>query len=170
MPDPDTQPGGVDRSQGDPGAGEPTQAPSTEPAADPTKDLAEARRALKAANREAAEFRNKLKEYEDRDKSDLDKANERAAAAEARAAALEHEQLRARICAEHGIAPEAYGRLIGTTEEEMREDAPRLAELLHATTNGSTPPPPRPDLGQGARGGVSPPSGDSWLREMARRR
>lgn len=156
--------------QGDPAAGGNAEPPTSGGnAGDAARELAAMRRALNAANRESADFRAKLKEFEDRDKSELEKANERATAAETRAAELERNYLRSQVALAKGLPANLAARLQGSTKEELEADADALKALI-APNNNNGQPPPRPDLGQGARGTASPPSADAWLRGMAGRR
>lgn len=85
----------------------------------------EVRKALAKANKEAETLRLKLKQFEDRDKTELQKATERAAEAEKKLATAERQALAARIAAETDTPVEA---LHGSTEEEMRASAARLVE------------------------------------------
>lgn len=85
----------------------------------------EVRKALTKANKEAETLRLKLKEFEDRDKTELEKATERAAEAEKKLATAERQAFAARIAAETDTPIEA---LHGSTEEELRESAKRLVE------------------------------------------
>lgn len=63
-----------------------TPKPDTKPSGDVPPEV---KRALNAANKEAEKLRRELKAFQDRDKTDLEKAQERADAAEKRAAELE---------------------------------------------------------------------------------
>ena len=96
----------------------------------PTKDeLTAMRAALKKANKAAADTRRKLKEYEDRDKTD----GEKLADALKRAEAAELKALRLDVGHRKGLTPAQAKRLVGTTEEELLADAD---ELLAAFTAG----------------------------------
>jgi len=79
-----TDEGGTDTATLAPGVTEPAK-----PAAKAGDVPPEVRRALGKANKEAETLRRRLKEFEDRDKTDLQKAQERADAAEQRATELE---------------------------------------------------------------------------------
>lgn len=149
------------------GAPTPTTAPAptTEPAKpDPTADDLKA--ALKNAHKESETQRKaaealqaKLKEYEDKDKSELDKTTERATTAESRAAQLEQDALRLRVAYAKGLPFEMAGRLVGTTEAEMQADADNLLKLVApATTTTAT-------ADGGARGQLAL-NGDPLLRDV----
>ena len=90
----------------------------------------------------------KAQEIEDAQKSEVQRANELAAAAEARAVKAEAEALRYRVATKHGISDEdAKLWLTGATEDDLTKQAERLAELQ----GGQTKPQQQPDLSQGAR-------------------
>lgn len=90
----------------------------------------EVERALKKANKEAETLRLKLKEFEDRDKTEAQKLAERASAAEGEAATAKQELMRYRIAAKKKLPAELADRLHGATEEEMAEDADKLLEVF----------------------------------------
>lgn len=126
-----------------------TEAPQNESADQPPSDsdeLAQIRAALKKANKEAETSRLRLKEFEDRDLSELQKAQRDAADAKERLAQFEQTTLRQRVALEKGLPASLVGRLQGSTEEEMAADADTLMALL-----GKTQSTPRPDPGQGPR-------------------
>src|SRR5262245_37148815 len=92
---------------------------------------------VKQLRAESAESRNrvdeleeKIKEFEDRDKSELEKLTERATAAEKRAAAAETQRLRFEVAAERGLDLKAAEFLHGSTREEIELRAEELASLL----------------------------------------
>lgn len=88
------------------------------------------RRALAKANREAASNRKRLGEYEDRDKTEQQRAAERSEAAEKRAAEAERKLLRLEVAARKGLPAELAMRLQGSTEDELEEDADALSKLI----------------------------------------
>jgi len=100
--------------------------------------------ALKAEREAHAAAVAKLKEYEDRDKTEAEKLAERAAAAEKRAAELEVKALRAEVAAAKGI-PVAL--LSGGTQEELEAHADALLNFRggqggkgpHAPNEGTSP-------------------------------
>jgi len=102
--------------------------------------------ALRKANKEAENARIKLKEYEDRDKSESERAAERIAAAEQRAIEAERSSLRLRIAANKNLPPKLADRLHGDTEDEMSADADELlAELGNRNGGTKVPAGPRND-------------------------
>lgn len=114
----------------------------------------EVKRALNKANKEAEKLRLQLKEYEDRDKTELQKLTERSEAAERRATELEREAMRARVGADKGLPRKFWDRLRGDDEKEMASDADDLlAELAPDTKR-------RPSFDGGAKDGKAPDGGD----------
>lgn len=104
------------------------------------KALEAERAKRKAAERELRELRPlaaKAAELEERDKTEMQRANERAEAAEKRAAALETEALRTRIGRDAGLPPEFASRLQGVTEEELAADAAELVKHLAPAGQGT---------------------------------
>lgn len=117
-------------------------APNTDPPAPSADDIAALKAALKKANDEAAASRRKLKELEDRDKTESERLAERAAEAEKRAAAAEAQALRLEVAAEKGLTPAQVRRLVGTTREELVADADQLLADFAPTRNEDPTPPP----------------------------
>lgn len=137
---------------------EPQTEPETPASDSPTdlgdagkKALAEERKARKAAEKSAADAAAKVKEYEDRDKTEMEKSAERSKQAEEERDAAKAEALRLRTAIKHGISDEdAELFLTGKDEETLTRQAERLAERLTA----AGPKIPKPDPSQGARGPV----------------
>ncbi len=106
---------------------DPAPAPKPDPAPAPSADdTAALKAALKKANEEAASFRHKLKELEDRDKSESEKLTERLTAAEKRAAEAEAQALRLEVATAKGLTATQVKRLVGSTREELEADADEL--------------------------------------------
>lgn len=103
-----------------------------EAASAPAEDDAppELKAALHKANEEAKSYRLKLKEYEDRDKTELQLATEAREEAEFRAREAELGLTRARIVAKHKLPADAAEFLAGENEDEVAGKAERLAALL----------------------------------------
>lgn len=132
-----------------------TQAATGEPSSDlgdaGKRALAEERKARKAAEKASSDLAARLKEFEDRDKSELEKASEAWKTAEVERDAAKAEALRLRTAIKHGISDEdAELFLTGTDEETLTRQAERLAERMAA----AGPSVPKPDPSQGARGPV----------------
>lgn len=90
----------------------------------------EVERALKKANDEAKTYRLKLKEFEDRGKTEAQRLAEARTEAEQRAATAEQSLLRYKVAAAKKLPVELAGRLQGATEDEMSADADALLKAL----------------------------------------
>ena len=179
MPD-DPKPsatGGDPKDQ--PAGGEPGNQPGNEPASQPgnqpdpdaqllegARDPDAVRNALKrerearaAAQRERDDLQNKVKEFEDRDKSESQRLEERATKAEGERESLAQENLRLRVAIEKKLPAELIDRLKGGSKEEMESDADELLKLVKSSG-------PATGFDGGARDAV-PEKGDmnSWLRQ-----
>lgn len=88
------------------------------------------REARKNAEKELADVRAKVKEFEDRDKTETQRITEERDALKAKADRLEVENLRRDVAIAKGIPLEAAGRLVGTTRDELEADADALATVL----------------------------------------
>ncbi len=152
---------------------------ATERAADTTTDTTEqaggerpkdvppeVKRALSKANKEAETLRLRLKEYEDRDKSESEKAAERLTAAEQRAEQAELRALRLEVAAERGLTPAQAKRLVGASREELEEDAVDILATFPTVAERKTL---KPDPSPGARGST-PLSGAEAGRAEAQKR
>ena len=96
------------------------------------------------ANADAAK---RLKEIEDRDLSELQKAHRDREEALSRLQQVEREAIRNRVALTKGLPAEIAETLNGASEEELAAHADRLL----AWRGNQTPPTPRPDPGQGPR-------------------
>lgn len=105
----------------------------------------EVKRALAKANKEAETLRLRLKEFEDRDKTDAQKVQEERDALRAERDALSLQVLRREVADEKGLTPAQARRLVGTTREEMEADADELIEAFPKAK------PVYGSVGQGAR-------------------
>jgi len=86
----------------------------------------EVQRALHKANKEAEGLRLKLKEFEDRDKTEAERLAERATTAEATAATAQSQLLKYQVAADKQLSPTLAARLQGSTREELAADADAL--------------------------------------------
>lgn len=119
----------------------------------PDGELEKMKAALRKANKEAEENRRKLKEIEDRDKSESEKLAARTAEAERRAIEAEAKALRYEVSVEKGVKARW---LSGSTREELEAAAEEyLADHPPANGNGPAPTKPVEDL----RGGGEPAEG-----------
>jgi hypothetical protein len=142
--DPDTEPD----PQGDP-AGD-TESVDTKELGDPGKRAIDSmKRERNAARKESQALITKLKEYEDRDKTDtqrlqeaLDEAKGRATKAESGALKLQTAIDRAPDGASMTQIRAVAKRLSGDTEEELQSDADELFELLAPATETTKKPLP----------------------------
>lgn len=120
------------------------EAPATDALGDAGKKALDAeRRDKRAAEKRAAELEARLKEFEDRDKSESQRLAERADAAEKQLQEITLRALRLEVAAEKGLSPAQAKRLVGTTREELESDADELMETFKAPE----PTPPSLDLG-----------------------
>lgn len=85
---------------------------------------------VKQLREEAAGYRVKLKEIEDSEKSELQKAVEAAETAQRELAATRSESARLRIAATHGIGEDHLDLLTGADEAELEAKATKLAALI----------------------------------------
>lgn len=138
-------------------ADEPTDPPATgEPdKPDPKKPEIppEVAAALKKANKEAETLRLKLKEIEDRDKSENDRLKEQLTEANDRTAKAEERAMRLQVAIDKGLSSTQAKRLVGGNQEELEADADDLLETFKpADENGRTPAKPTEAL----KGGGDP--------------
>jgi 3-oxoacyl-[acyl-carrier-protein] synthase III len=82
----------------------------------------------------------KLKEYEDREKTDTQKLTERAETAEGNLSAAELKALRLEVALDKGLPKSLAVRLQGSTVEELEADADELVETLGDGGNGRKTP------------------------------
>lgn len=95
--------------------------------------LARMKEQVSVAKKSAAEMAARLKEIEDRDKSELQKTAERAEAAEKALAAATAKEIRTAVGAAKGLTLSQSMRLQGSTTEELEADADAfLAEIKGA--------------------------------------
>ncbi|MEU0940306.1 hypothetical protein [Embleya sp. NPDC005971] len=90
----------------------------------------EVQRALHKANKEAEGLRLKLKEFEDRDKTEAERLAERAATAERSASDAQARLLRYEVAAKKNLPASLAARLQGSTPEEIAADADALVQEL----------------------------------------
>jgi hypothetical protein len=122
-----------------------------DPAQDPTDWKAESRK-WEARSKENAAAAQKLAEFEESQKSDLQKSEDRANRAEKLAADSASDAIRARVALEKGLTPAQEKRLIGSTRDELLADA----DVLLTDLGKPAPTIPRADPSAGPRNeGVS---------------
>ena len=119
--------------------GEPSRLPDDHP-------LVKAHRARKG---DLADARRRLKEFEDADKSELDKVAEDRDTERTRADRAESEAARLRAAIKHGLTSDDLDLLGEGTPEEIEARAERLAKRLGDQGSSRRP---APDPSQGRRG------------------
>lgn len=112
-----------------------------------TEIPAEVKAALRKANKEAETLRLKLKDLEDKDKTETQRLTDRLAEAEKAAAEHETSALRLSVAFEKGLTPAQAKRLVGSTRDELEADADEVLKDFPAPTAR-----PRGDISQGTRG------------------
>lgn len=96
-------------------------------------------KALNKANEEAKEYRLKVKEYEDRDKTDEERRSEKLSTLEKDLTAAQADAVRFEIALEKGLTKNQAKRLVGSTREELEADAAELIEDLGLDEQGEKP-------------------------------
>ncbi len=125
----------------------PEQPETGEPEA-PKQDVPpEVKTALRKANKEAETLRLRLKEFEDRDKSETERLSGERDNLKGENGSLAQENLRLRVAIEKELPAELIDRLKGESKEEMEADADQLLELVKA-----------PAKREGFDGGARPPA------------
>jgi hypothetical protein len=117
------------------------------------------------ANADAA---NRLKEFEDRDKTEAQKLAERAEAAERRVAEIEAHAIRLEVAAEKGLTPAQAKRLVGSTRAELEADADELLETFKPAAPAEEPV-GLPSLDLGTRGSAPLPLNGDPLEQALRK-
>jgi len=82
--------------------------------------------------REARDAQNKVKDFEDASKTEIERATERLTNAESTAAQATEESARLKVALKKGLTIEQSKRLVGENEEELEADADSLIELFTA--------------------------------------
>jgi NADPH-dependent glutamate synthase beta subunit-like oxidoreductase len=100
-----------------------------------------------AARKARQELEAKLTEYEERDKSELEKLTGKLTKAERDKAEAEAKLLRFEIAAEKQVPADALDLLTGTTREELEAKADKLLELVKSRNESEK----TPDFDGGAR-------------------
>lgn len=120
------------------------------------KALDAERKARRDAEKKASDLEARLKELEDKDKSEGERLAARLAQAEKDKADAESRALRLEVAAAKGLTPTQARRLVGTTIEELEADAD---ELLSSFKPSDGPPPngaPARKPTENLRGGGDP--------------
>ena len=115
----------------------------------------------------------KFQEFEDTQKSELQRANERAQSVEQQLNELRATNARLMAAATHNIPPDLIDLLGSGSDEEINSRAEVLAERLKANTPTPGPTSPRPvealTPGAATASGTAATTPDEWIRRMAGR-
>jgi hypothetical protein len=111
---------------------------------------------LAKKNQTAAE---KLAELEQKNLTEIEKANARAKAAEEKAAQLELKELKADVAKAKELPAYLASRLQGSTKEELEADADAIAKEMNLGKK-------TPDLKQGKQGSKPPAEGKGFMNEF----
>ncbi|MER5903030.1 hypothetical protein ABT150_23475 [Streptomyces mirabilis] len=115
----------------------------------------------------------KQAEHEDAQKTELQKATERAQTYEQQLADMRSTNARLMAAATHNIPPDLIDFLGSGTDEEINARAEVLAERLKATAPAAAPGSQRPvealTPGAAPASGLNPVSADQWIRGLAGR-
>lgn len=98
------------------------------------KALNAEREARKAAEKAANELAAKVKEFEDRDKSESEKLQAQLSELAERATKAERESARLAVIAKHQIPADYHDLIRGDSEDELEATASKVAALLVAPT------------------------------------
>lgn len=96
------------------------------------KALDEERKARKAAEKELGELKTRLQAIEDKDKSELERAQSRLQELEQQYGEEKAQRLRLSVASEHSIPADYVDLLTATDEESLTAQAKRVAELVKA--------------------------------------
>ncbi len=132
------------------------------------KKALEAERAARvAAEKERTALAAKLKEIEDKDKTEAEKAAERLADAEKRAVEVEARANRAEVSATSGIPVEILAGPKSTTPEDITAFAGLVATFAVESAKKNPSGLVIPNQGKEPEGGATD-NADDWLRALAR--
>jgi TolA-binding protein len=116
----------------------------------------------KGIEKQLRDMQSQLTTFQDRDKTDLEKASARAEQAERELTTYRTRDLARTIASDAGI-PDLWEALHGD-EDQMKSLAKTLADRL-----GTAGPPPPGELGAGARGSGTVPTGTKAMSDQIRR-
>lgn len=134
--------------------------------------LASERQARRDAEKQLTTLQARLQEFEDRDKSEIQKATERAQTYEQQLTVMRETNARLMAAATHNIPPELIDLLGSGTDDEINARAEILAERLKVPAPASAPTSQRPveSLTPGAApSSAAPTDPDAWIRKLAGR-
>lgn len=119
--------------------GDETEEKKPAPRAD--DDVEKLKAALRKANKEAEQFRLKLKEHEDRDKTESEKLVDTNRTLEERARKAEIDLCRYRVAMRKGLTETQARRLVGESEDDFESDADELVAAFKSGSESETAPP-----------------------------
>lgn len=126
--------------------------PQQEPTTPPVDVLGEGGvKALKAERDARKALEAQLKEYQDRDKTELQRAQDAATEAQAQLAQIQAQNLRNEVALSKGLSADLVQFLTATTAEDLGAQADLLLSKV-----GASPATPKPDPSQGATGSSGP--------------
>lgn len=108
-------------------------------------------KALKAERDARKALEAQLKEYQDRDKTELQRAQDAATEAQSQLAQIQAQNLRNEVALSKGLNVELVQFLTANTADELGAQADLLLSKL-----GASPATPKPDPSQGATGSSGP--------------
>lgn len=111
-------------------------APKTEPKTFDEAYVTKLRQEAAEARRASKDFEAKVQQFEERDKSEADKAADRAKQLEDKATKAESEVLRLRVALSKKVPAELIDRLRGDTQEALEADADELLKLVTPDATG----------------------------------
>jgi len=123
---------------------------------------AEVKAALRKANKEAETLRLRLKDLEDRDKTETQRLTDRVEAAEKAASGHEATALRLSVAFDKGLTAQQAKRLVGTSRDELEADADEIRRDF------PTPPGTVRPVDQGPRGRGVPASPQEVFSQFMR--
>lgn len=151
----------------------PQQTTGQPPAGDPWADPKAARHEIERLRRESAGYRTQVREFEEANKTDLEKATGRVTVLEGELTTAQQQAARYEVAMAKGLTLDQAKRLVGATKEELEADADQLRKDLGVDQNGGPTGGPQRPTEQMQRVPVptSPatttplPSMDDWMRQ-----
>ena len=102
----------------------------------------EARKRAEAEAKKNADAARRLADIEESQKTETQKLTDKLTEASGQIGELSVENSRLRVALRHGLTEDQARRLIGSTEEDLDDDAGKLKESLGLASNGETTPTP----------------------------
>lgn len=115
-----------------------------------------ARRDAEARVKELEPLAQKVKEAEEKDKSEIQKLTDAKTVAETKAAEAELRALRYEVAHEKGLTPTQAKRLMGSTKEELEADADELLDAFKSESDSKDDQKPNRKPKPNLKGGLEP--------------